>query len=121
MSEENNYENRPYGFPRDLFASVKLYGIRLFSLMFVFGAPLAAMQFTGGGKVFPKEQTVEYILFVILTFIISLYLMFPFNGGKNNLHAIRIFLTRRRKNYHSIDRMRAKENEDGKKKGIGRR
>ncbi|MDO4667509.1 MAG: hypothetical protein Q4A90_06705 [Streptococcus sp.] len=109
MSEqENDYENRPYGFPRDLFASVKLYGIRLFSLLFVFGSPVLAMQFTGNGKVFPKDQVVEYISFVILTFIIALYLMFPFNGGKNNLHAIRIFLTRRRKKYHSIDRMSRK-------------
>ena len=32
MSEENNYENRPYGFPRDLFASVKLYGFSVCSL-----------------------------------------------------------------------------------------
>ena len=115
MSEENNYENRPYGFPRDLFASVKLYGI------FVFGAPILAMQFTGSGKVFPKQQAVEYISFVVLTFIIALYLMFPFNGGKNNLHAIRIFLTRRRKRYQSIDRMRSKEVAKTEKRGIGRR
>ena len=121
MSEENNYENRPYGFPRDLFASVKLYGIRLFSLLFVFGAPILAMQFTGSGKVFPKQQAVEYISFVVLTFIIALYLMFPFNGGKNNLHAIRIFLTRRRKRYQSIDRMRSKEVTKTEKRGIGRR
>ena len=121
MSEENNYENRPYGFPRDLFASVKLYGIRLFSLLFVFGAPILAMQFTGSGKVFPKQQAVEYISFVVLTFIIALYLMFPFNRGKNNLHAIRIFLTRRRKRYQSIDRMRSKEVAKTEKRGIGRR
>jgi len=50
MSEENNYENRPYGFPRDLFASVKLYGIRLFSLLFVFGAPILARQWESLSK-----------------------------------------------------------------------
>jgi len=72
MSEENNYENRPYGFPRDLFASVKLYGIRLFSLLFVFGAPILAMQFTGSGKVFPKQQAVEYISFVVLMMLLAL-------------------------------------------------
>ncbi|WP_373756988.1 hypothetical protein [Streptococcus ferus] len=107
MADNDQQEERQsYGMPRDLFASVKMYGVRIISIAFVGVSTALAMQLTGSGKVFPKEQFLEYCLFVILTFFMTLYLMFPFNGGKNNLHAIRIFLTRRRKFYRSLNRLK---------------
>lgn len=95
-----------YGVPRDFYTSVRWLGMRIIDIGIVVGAPILAMQLTGKGKVFPLEQVWQFILFVFMTFLIALFLVMPHNDGKNNFSAIRIFLTRRRRKYRSIERFK---------------
>lgn len=105
-SEEKHREDehiRQYGVPRDLYASLKFYGFRMVTALTIICEPLAMITFTGNEKVFPRDQVVQFILFILLNFIMMCYLFIPFNGDKNNLHALKIGFTRRRK-YQSIDK-----------------
>lgn len=104
MDNEQRKQINTYGLPRDLFAAFKLYGIRAVTIGFVLGSTLGAIQLTGNGRVFPYDQMAQYLLFIFLTFIMTTYLMLPFNGGKNNLGAFIIFFSRRLKRYQSIDK-----------------
>lgn len=105
-SEEKNHQEeyvRQYGVPRDLYASFKYYGFRMVTVLTIICEPLAMITLTGNEKVFPRDQVVQFILFIFLNFIMMCYLFIPFNGDKNNIHALKIGFTRRKK-YHSIDR-----------------
>ena len=107
MSEEQHNDSvYNYGVPRDFYTSVRWLGMRIVDLLFVVGTPVATVQFAGGGRVFPIEQVWQFWSFVLLSFLIPLFLVLPHNHGKNNLSAIRIFLTRRRRKYISIERFK---------------
>ena len=110
MSERDEQQEvvHNYGVPRDFYASIRWLGMRIVDIGIVVGSPLLAMQLTGSGRVFPLEQVWQFILFIFMTFAIALFLVMPHNDGKNNFSAIRIFLTRRRRKYRSIERFKGR-------------
>lgn len=93
-----------YGVPRDIYARVKIIGLILVDIVFVGLSTLLAFIF--GTKFFPSEQWPQFLGFVVLTALLTLYLVLPTNGGKKNWQTIYLFFRRRKRRYISIDRMK---------------
>ena len=100
----NNTHKGNYGVPRDINARVKIMGLIILDIIFVGGSTLLAFVF--GIKIFPNEQWMQFLAFMVLTAIWTLYLVLPTNGGKKNWRTIYLFFRRRRHRYISIDRMK---------------
>ncbi len=105
--------NDNYGVTRDIFAKVKLGGFFIANIAFVGGAGFLGSMYAQ--KIFPATQFIQMILFIILTILIAVYLVFPFNGGKQNWHSLLIFLKRRKKFWISFDWDKFINHENGKR------
>lgn len=93
-----------YGVPRDIYARVKIIGLFMVDLVFVGGSGVMALSF--GLRIFPPSQWIQMLFFIILSPILSLYLILPTNGGKKNWKGMYLFFRRRRKRYVSLNYMR---------------
>ena len=91
--------NDNYGVPRDIFARIKIAGFYVLDIAVVIGSTLGAFVF--GSNFFPTSQIVQLILFTVLTGIIALYLVLPFNGHKSNASSILLYIKRRKKRWTS--------------------
>lgn len=100
---ENNYDERSFGMPRDLNAKTKVYGITLTNFLIVGFIPILVAAFTGRGIIFPRGQGLQYTIFVILTFILCLFLVAPTPGGQPHWKAFWLLITKRKHRYYSID------------------
>ena len=85
----NNTHKGNYGVPRDINARVKIMGLIILDIVFVGGSTLLAFVF--GTKIFPNEQWMQFLAFMVLTAI---------------WRTIYLFFRRRRHRYISIDRMK---------------
>ena len=123
MGEDNlDQQVRSYGMPRDLFATMKHFGVSIFSILVVVLAGLIPLFLGyGEGKFFPKHQLVQFILFFIFLEALAIFMVLPFNGGKTNAHAIWIFMTKRRRKFLSFDRPIQSQLEEKEEKSIIRR
>ena len=93
-----------YGVPRDIRARVKIIGLFFIDFIFIGASAVAAITF--GMRLFPTNQRPQMIAFILLTPLMSLYLILPTNGGKKNWHSMVLFFRRRRKRYTSINYQR---------------
>ena len=89
-----------YGVPRDIYAKIKIIGLLILDIAFV-GIT--------GLKIFPKSQWIQMFAFILLTPVMSLYLVLPANGGKKNWHSMFLFFRRRRKRYISLNYIRRRK------------
>ncbi|KXT85323.1 DUF5592 family protein [Streptococcus oralis] len=96
-----------YGVPRDIYAKVKIIGLLLLDIAFVGITGVIALAVAP--KVFPKSQWIQMFLFILLTPLMSLYLVLPTNGGKKNWHSMFLFFRRRRKRYISLNHIRRRK------------
>jgi len=90
-----------YGVPRDLFTQVKLVGFFLRDIVTVLGSGF--LGFILATKIFPPDQWIQMIVFILLSPIIALYLVLPTNGGKQNWHSLLLEIKRRKKFWISFD------------------
>lgn len=93
-----------YGVPRDIRARIKIIGLFFIDFIFIGASAVAAITF--GMRLFPTNQRQQMIAFILLTPLMSLYLILPTNGGKKNWHSMVLFFRRRRKRYTSINYQR---------------
>ncbi|RGN66793.1 DUF5592 family protein [Streptococcus anginosus] len=93
--------NEKYGVPRDIKARMKMIGLFMADISFVGLSGIIALRYAT--KIFPTEQWFQMILFIVLSMLLSLYLVFPANGGKKNWHTLYLFFRRRRRRYISLD------------------
>lgn len=93
-----------YGVPRDIRARIKIIGLFFIDFIFIGASEVAAITF--GMRLFPTNQWPQMIAFILLTPLMSLYLVLPTNGGKKNWHSMVLFFRRRRKRYTSINYQR---------------
>ncbi|HIZ67708.1 MAG TPA: hypothetical protein H9965_04465 [Candidatus Streptococcus faecavium] len=93
-----------YGVPRDIRARIKIIGLFFIDFIFIGASAVAAITF--GMRLFPTNQRPQMIAFILLTPLMSLYLILPTNGGKKNWHSMVLFFRRRRKRYTSINYQR---------------
>lgn len=93
-----------YGVPRDIYARVKIIGLFMIDLVFVGGFGIMALSFAL--RIFPPSQWIQMLLFIILSPVLSLYLILPTNGGKKNWKSMYLFFRRRRKRYISLNYIR---------------
>ncbi|KXT71788.1 hypothetical protein SGADD02_00721 [Streptococcus gallolyticus] len=93
-----------YGVPRDIRARIKIIGLFFVDFIFIGASAVAAITF--GMRLFPTNQWPQMIAFILLTPLMSLYLVLPTNGGKKNWHSMVLFFRRRRKRYTSINYQR---------------
>lgn len=93
-----------YGVPRDIRARIKIIGLFFIDFIFIGASAVAAITFRM--RLFPTNQRPQMIAFILLTPLMSLYLILPTNGGKKNWHSIVLFFRRRRKRYTSINYQR---------------
>lgn len=93
-----------YGVPRDIRARIKIIGLFFIDFIFIGASAVAAITF--GMQLFPTNQRPQMIAFILLTPLMSLYLILPTNGGKKNWHSMVLFFRRRRKRYTSINYQR---------------
>lgn len=93
-----------YGVPRDIYAKVKILGLFMADIAFVGGSAVAALSIAP--KYFPTSQWAQMLLFILITPLMSLYLILPTNGGKKNWHSMLLFFRRKRKRYVSVNYMR---------------
>lgn len=56
-----------------------------------------------GTRVFPKEQILQMLVFIVWTPLMVGYLLLPHNGGKRNYGALYVYLRRRKRRYISLD------------------
>jgi hypothetical protein len=94
--------NGNYTIPRGYYSKMKYYGINLQKGFIVFGAFMLAVQTQN--VLFPTEQFLQFVLFVILFTTLVFYLVLPTRTGGTNVNAIWYFLTHRNKRYFPIDR-----------------
>ena len=107
--EEVNYDERSFGMPRELNAKTKVWGgISLTNFVIVGFVPIIVAAFTGRGIVFPKQQILQYLLFVVLTFVLCLFLVLPVPGGQPHWRAFWLLVSRRKHKYYSIDSVNTK-------------
>ena len=97
----NEKFSETYGVPRDIFARVKMIGLLIADLFFVGTCTLFAFRY--GLKIFPKQQWIQMLLWVLVSSFTALYLVPPTNGGKANWKTIYLYFRRRRRRYISID------------------
>ena len=93
-----------YGVPRDIRARIKIIGLFFIDFIFIGASAVAAITFAM--RLFPTNQRPQMIAFILLTPLMSLYLILPTNGGKKNWHSMVLFFRRRRKRYTSINYQR---------------
>lgn len=93
-----------YGVPRDIYAKVKILGLFMADIGLVGGSAVAALSIAP--KYFPTSQWVQMLLFILMTPVMTLYLVLPTNGGKKNWHSMLLFFRRKRKRYVSVNYMR---------------
>ncbi|RID95979.1 hypothetical protein DYJ42_04845 [Streptococcus constellatus] len=93
--------NEKYGVPRDIKARMKMVGLFMADISFVGLSGIIALRYAT--KIFPTEQWFQMILFIVLSMLLALYLVFPANGGKKNWNTLYLFFRRRRRRYISLD------------------
>ncbi|MCY7070649.1 MULTISPECIES: DUF5592 family protein [Streptococcus] len=96
-----------YGVPRDIYAKIKIIGLLILDIAFVGITGVIALSV--GLKIFPKSQWIQMFAFILLTPVMSLYLVLPANGGKKNWHSMFLFFRRRRKRYISLNYIRRRK------------
>lgn len=96
-----------YGIPRDIYAKIKIIGLLILDIAFVGITGVIALSV--GLKIFPKSQWIQMFAFILLTPVMSLYLVLPANGGKKNWHSMFLFFRRRRKRYISLNYIRRRK------------
>ncbi|HEM3647513.1 TPA: hypothetical protein U1C40_000091 [Streptococcus suis] len=96
-----------YGVPRDIYAKMKIIGVVMADIVFVGASALLAI--VVGMRIFPRSQWPQLTAFILLTPLMSLYLILPTNGGKKNWQSIFLFFRRRRKRYVSLNYQREGE------------
>lgn len=107
MTEEENkaYDsvlNGHYTIPHGYYSKLRHLGINVQKGFIVLVAFMFAMQTQN--VVFPTEQFLQFVLFVILFTTLVFYLVLPTRTGGTNANAIWYFLTHRKKRYFPIDR-----------------
>lgn len=86
--------NGHYTIPRGYYSKLKHYGINVQKGFIVLIAFMFAMQTQN--VVFPAEQFLQFVLFVILFTTLAFYLVLPTRTGGTNANAIWYFLTHRK-------------------------
>ena len=98
---ENPLLEGGWSVPRGYYSKLKYYGINIQKGFISFASFMTSLQLQN--RVFPHEQTFQFILFVILFNILVIYLLLPTRTGGTNSNAIWYFLTHRKKTYDCID------------------
>ncbi|MGT2808706.1 hypothetical protein DIX60_01825 [Streptococcus iniae] len=93
--------NEKYGVPRDIYAKVKIIGLFISDIVLIGGSALIAI--TIAPKVFPTELWIQMFAFIILTPLITLFLVLPNNGGKRNWQSMYLYFRRKRRRFISIN------------------
>ncbi|MCQ9212407.1 MULTISPECIES: DUF5592 family protein [unclassified Streptococcus] len=116
IKTEDQKEDRKietYGVPRDIYSKVKIVGLLLRDIALLLGSFSLAIML--GTRIFPKEQALQLLLFIVWTPLTVGYLLLPHNGGKRNYGALYVYLRRRKKRYISLDFIRKGQDGTSKK------
>lgn len=98
----NEQEERGWGIPRGFYSKTKYYGMGVSKTIYIIGVFAVTSQLYG--SFFPSELFLEFLIFVLSTNILAIYLILPTSAGGTNFNVILTFLTRRSRKYYSIDR-----------------
>lgn len=100
--EQQEGVQNSWGMPRGLYEEIKYYGFPVLRAGVVAGAFIFGLQMNG--RIFPPEQQLEFLIFLILITALAFYLILPTTAGGTNFNAILYFHMKRKKRYYSIDR-----------------
>lgn len=95
-------EQLGWGMPKNFYAKVKFYSVNITKGVFLVAVLLFTLQLNG--SLFPVDQPLQYLAFILITNLLAIYLILPTSAGGTNFNAIFCFLIRRKHKYFSIDR-----------------
>ena len=96
------HQNVSWGYPKGLYAKTVYYGIPIVKAAVVVGVVVFELQLRT--RIFPDDWIWQFILFFLLSVILTVWLMLPSKAGGSNARAVMYFHRKRKHKYWSIER-----------------